>query len=63
MSYELEFNRIRTSEDLEFLRSEKRETEITVPESMMHAVYLASKTKCIQQRIKELEQSLHEVFG
>ncbi len=58
-----EFDNLRVCEDLDFLRKELIDTQNTVPESMMHAVYLASRTKRIKQRIEELEQSLHEVFG
>ena len=63
MSYKLEFERFKTSDDLEFLRNEKRVTESTVPECSMHLMYLRSKASVLEQRIKELEQSLHEVFG
>ncbi len=58
-----EFDTLRASEDLDLLRKELMNTENSSPESMMHAVYIASKTNLLKKRIKELEKSLHEVFG
>ncbi len=62
-SFDDEFEKLKKSEDLDFLRKELQKTKCDSPECTIHMMYLNNKIGVISSRIKELEKSLHEVFG
>ena len=61
--FEDEFQKLRTSEDLDFLRNELEKTKQVRPECTTHMFYLNMKINIIEKRIADVKKSLHDVFG
>ncbi len=61
--FEEEFQKLRMSEDLDFLRTELDKTKQVTPECTAHMFYLNMKIDIITKRISDVEKSLRDVFG